>query len=112
ENRPGPDAHRLAKSLWVGVVRAERGSIVAPRRKGLVWFGNRGLKPTATIGCRSAAETMAGGRLPDIIDQGIRASESAGVLGMVSFDRLSVSEVLCRVTFHNCRHEPTPRWRQ
>ena len=39
------------------------GSIVAPRRNGVLGFGNRGLKPTATIGCRSAAGTVAGGSL-------------------------------------------------
>lgn len=49
-----------------GLVAERRwnGSIVAPRRNGVLWFGNRGLKPTATIGCRSAAGTMAGGSLP------------------------------------------------
>ena len=69
--RPGASGVRscrarepLGQAQWHDVfIVAERrlnGSIVAPRRNGVCGIGNRGLKPTATIGCRSAAGTRGG----------------------------------------------------
>lgn len=95
-------------------------SIVAPRRRDCVWFGNRGLKPTATFDCRSAANTplpRTTGRLgwPSLNEAGCRRHKKLKREADVRIDASTRIEFLSEIsnTSHTaCRDGKLchPRW--